>query len=335
MAAPGGFASDASATLPRGRSGSCHRRLDRHWRRKAIGIRAPAAAPRASFPSRVPAAGAARRVGEARWSSVWGVVTVGELAPLLLAQELAYIEVPVDQEEYRRRSRYDAERSLAITDVVAAGSPRRILEIGVGYLNLILTLRRVLGDTVELSGVEHPGRRYLDDPKFQSEVVALNVDLRACDIVKDPFPFPEQSFDVVLFSEIIEHLSPAAVPEVLSRLRGLVAPDGRIVVSSPNLAAFFRIASLAFGNGHVMDTPADVAYHPGVYGHMRLYARSDIYRLAAHAGLRVADWRWLEWDRGSIDRSTARGKFLYGGQAIASRLVRRWSGAWVCALEVA
>ena len=263
------------------------------------------------------------------------MVTVRELAPLLLEQELAYIEVPVDPEEYRRRSRYDAERSLAITDVVAAGNPRRVLEIGVGYLNLILTLRRVLGDTVELSGVEHPGRRYLDDPKFQSEVAALHVDLRTCDIATDPFPFSEGSFDAVVFSEIIEHLSPAAVPTVFSQLHGLIAPGGRIVVSSPNLGAFFRIASLAFGNGHVMDTPVDVAYHPGVYGHMRLYVRSDIFGLAAQAGLRVADWRWLQWDRGFIDTSTTRGKLLYGGQAIASRLSPRWSGAWVCALEIA
>ena len=263
------------------------------------------------------------------------MVTVSELASLLLAQELAYIEVPVDQEEYRRRAQYDAERSLAIADFVAISGPRRILEIGVGYLNLVLTLRQVLGDTVELSGVEHPGRRYLDDPRFQREVAALNLDLRTCDVVTDAFPFPERSFDVVLFSEIIEHLSPAAVPGVLAQLRGLVAPGGRIVVSSPNLGAFYRIASLAFGNGHVMDTPVDVAFHPGVYGHMRLYGRSDMYRLAAQGGLRVADWRWLQWDRGFIDRSTARGRLLHGGQALASRVARRWSSAWVCALEVA
>jgi SAM-dependent methyltransferase len=263
------------------------------------------------------------------------VVTVGELAPLLLAQELAYIEIPVDAEEYRRRSRYDAERSLAVAEVVAVGDPGRVLEIGVGYLNLVLTLRRVLGDTVELSGVEHPGRRYLDDATFQSEVGELKLDLRRCDIITDPFPFAEGSFDVVLFSEIIEHLSPAAVPDVLERLRGLVAPGGRIVVSSPNLGAFFRIASLAFGKGHVMDTPVDVAIHPGVYGHMRLYGRNDICLLAGAAGLRVSDWRWLNWDRGFIDRSTARGKVLYRGQAIASRVAQRWSGAWVCALEVA
>ena len=261
------------------------------------------------------------------------MVTVDELAPLVLAQELAYVEVPVDAEQYRRASRYGAERSLAVADVVAAGRPRRVLEIGVGYLSMVLTLRKVLGDTVELSGVEHPGRRYLDDPAFKSEVAALKLDLRTCDVVTDPFPFPAGGFDAVVFSEIIEHLSPAAVPDVLNRLRDLIAPGGRIVVSSPNLAAFYRIASLAFGSGHVMDTPVDVAYHPGVHGHMRLYVRGDIYQLAAQAGLRVAEWRWLNWDRGFIGTSTARGKLLYGGQAIASRLRRRWSGAWVCALE--
>ena len=122
---------------------------------------------------------------------------------------------------------------------------------------------------------------------------------------------------------------------MLSRLRGLLTPGGRIVVSSPNLAALYRIASLAFGSGHVMDTPVDAPQHPGVYGHMRLYVRSDIHRLAAQGGLRVEDWRWLEWERGFIDRSTLRGRLLYGGQGIASRLAKRWSSAWVCTLEAA
>jgi len=263
------------------------------------------------------------------------MVTVTELAPLLLARELAYVEVAVDPEVERRRAHYDAERCLAVADIVAARDARRILEVGVGYLTLVTTLRQVFGDSVELSGVEHPGRRYLDDPGFQREVAALKLELRRCDIVADPLPFPARSFDVVLFSEIMEHLSPAVVPGVLAQLRDLVAPGGRIIVSSPNLSAFYRIATLAFGHGHVMDVPTEVPHHPGVYGHMRLYGRGDMDGLAAQCGLRVTDWRWLEWERGFIDRATLRGRLLYGAQAGASRLARRWSCAWVCALESA
>jgi hypothetical protein len=48
----------------------------------------------------------------------------------------------------------------------------------------------------------------------------------------------------------------------------------------------------------------------------------------------VADWRWLDWDRGFIGRSTVRGRLLYGAQALAPRLARRWSSAWLCALVV-
>jgi SAM-dependent methyltransferase len=269
------------------------------------------------------------------------MVTVQDLAPVLLRQQLAYVEVPVDHDVYGKRVEFDAERCLALAEIAAVAPPRRVLEVGVGYLSLLTTFRTVFGDELELSGLEHPLRAFLDDPGFKREIAELNVDLRTCDLVTDPLPFPAGSFDAILFSEIIEHLCPVVVPGVLTRLRELLAPGGRLIVSSPNLGAFYRIASLAIGHGHVMDISGEIEQHPGVYGHQRLYTRSDVDLLAVHCGCRVATWKWLEWERGLIGRSyfsprrTRRGQLLAGAQAVASRLAPRWSCGWACALEPA
>src|SRR5262249_59024421 len=99
-------------------------------------------------------------------------------------------------------------------------------------------------------------------------------------------------------------------------LRDQLAADGALVVSSPNLTALYRILSIAFGNAHILDVPVDQTQHPGVYGHQRLYGRWDIDQLAALSGMRVDKWRWLDWDRGFIDRSSLRAE----GRQIAHRL---------------
>ena len=54
---------------------------------------------------------------------------------------------------------------------------------------------------------------------------------------------------------MIEQLEPTAVLGLLERLRGQLAGAGRLVISSTNLAAFVRVASLAFGHGEVMAPP--------------------------------------------------------------------------------
>jgi SAM-dependent methyltransferase len=260
------------------------------------------------------------------------VVTSDPLEALMLERDLAYVEVPVDREEWRRRVGYDLERCTLVADLVGSRPPERIHEVGVGYLTLLTVLRERFPDAA-LVGAEHPERAYLSDPRLEADMTAMRVDLRAWDVTAEAVPFPSGSFDVVVFSEILEHLSPPTVPRVLDRLRDLLTPDGRLVVSSPNLTAFYRIASLAFGRGRIMDIPVDVERHPGVYGHMRVYSRGEVEQLAAQAGLRVADWRWSEWERGFIDATSWRGRLLRGSQTVMSQVASRWSCAWVCALE--
>jgi SAM-dependent methyltransferase len=262
-------------------------------------------------------------------------VTPDELAPILLRHYLELIEIPIDENEWRRRAFYDAERCLAVVELAARYRPRRILEVGVGYLGIIAAIRATLGPSIEVAGLEHPGRTFLDEPAFSRDTAELDFEIRTCDLAADPVPFSPGGFDVVVLSEVIEHLAPSSVPEVLMRLRDQLTRGGALVVSSPNLSALYRILSLAFGNGHIMDVPVDQVQHPGVYGHQRLYGRWDVEQLAAVAGLRVDRWEWLEWDRGFIERSSLRGALLAGAQRVGSKLVDRWACDWACALQKA
>jgi len=262
-------------------------------------------------------------------------VTADELAPILHRYYLDLIEIPIDEGEWRRRALYDAERCLAVVELAARYRPRRILEVGVGYLGIVAAIRATLDPGVEVAGLEHPGRTFLTNSAFLRAVDELAFEIHTCDLVAEPIPLAPGTFDAVVFSEVLEHLAPSEVPQVLVSLRDQLAPGGVLVVSSPNLTALYRVLSLAFGNAHIMDVPVDQAQHPGVYGHQRLYGRPDLEQLAAQAGMRIDAWEWLEWDRGFIDRSTIRGKMLAIAQQAGSKAVSRWACDWVCALRAA
>jgi SAM-dependent methyltransferase len=250
------------------------------------------------------------------------VLTAAELAPLLVECS-EHGGVFSERDLLRREAPLNAERCLAIAEL--AGHPRRVLEVGPGNLVLTTAFRAIFGENVELSAVEHPEAPNREQAEFRERLARQKVELRTADLLTDPLPF-DGGFDAVLFCGTIEHLEPTKVRGLLERLRDQLADDGRLVIFSTNLAAFVRIASLAFGKGDVMEPPVRQGWGQG---HIRLYTRSDMEVLIDRAGMRMAEWRYLNCERVYIGRAGLRGKLLYAGQVAAPMLVRHMATSWV------
>lgn len=81
------------------------------------------------------------------------------------------------------------------------------------------------------------------------------------------------SIDVVLFSEMIEHL--VDPDNALTEIRRVLVADGLLVISTPNLAAWFNRILIAFGVQPVFSEVSlrKVYGRPGkdIVGHLRLY----------------------------------------------------------------
>ena len=261
---------------------------------------------------------------------------MSELGDLLVECDLLFAErdAAADRAQVRRVQEANAERSLTIATLAepALGGPSpRVLEVGIGYTFMTTTLRWKLGDAVELYAVEHPARSYLGREDFQRRIAEQGVTLEPVDVLADPLPWPELSFDAILFADVIEHLPPTQVPSVLDRLRARLAPGGRLVVSSTNLPAFYRIASLAFGNGLVLDPPHPLPLAGDTYGHIRLYGRADMEILLERSGLALLEWRYLNWEHVFMPSRTPAQRAARAAQRIAPRFRRHWSTSWVLA----
>ena len=101
-------------------------------------------------------------------------------------------------------------------------------------------------------------------------------------------PFPDGCADVVIMSELIEHLvdTDAAVDEV----RRVLCPGGVLLLSTPNLAAWFNRGLVCLGIQPVFSEVSlrGIYGRPGheVVGHLRLFTRRALVEFLTARGFR-------------------------------------------------
>ncbi len=106
-----------------------------------------------------------------------------------------------------------------------------------------------------------------------------------------PLPLPSQSFDIIVCSEVIEHLfSP---DDLLDEMKRLLKPDGYILLTTPNLASWKNRVALLLGwqpfasevsTRDRYGNPLAVRGKPS--GHIRLFTLRALLEMARAAGLR-------------------------------------------------
>ncbi len=174
------------------------------------------------------------------------------------------------------RARRQADMLAAILAAVPA--PARILDLGCGD-----------GAATQVAAARCPGHRFAGlDWSARSAALARHRGVRVVRAdVAGALPVASGSIDVVIMSEVIEHLvdTDAAVQEVHRVLR----PGGSLLLSTPNLAAWYNRALLAAGVQPVFSEVSLRSVHgrPGrvVAGHLRVFTRRALTQLLAAHGL--------------------------------------------------
>lgn len=177
--------------------------------------------------------------------------------------------------------KYEAEIDLRNANnshtllVELVGRDRRVLDVGCAAGDLGRALRRrgcrVAGVELDPAAAE-AARDALDE--------VLTGDVDDLDLVGH---FGKESFDVVVLGDVLEHLpDPVAA---LRRLRPLLAPEGSVVASIPNVAhGAVRLALLA---GRFDYRPLGLLDAT----HLRFFTRASVYETFREAGLVPVDVR--------------------------------------------
>lgn len=149
------------------------------------------------------------------------------------------------------------------------GTERRVLDVGCssGYL-----ARPLVESGCAVVGVE-------SDPAAAEEARSVCEDVLVGDVESMDLPFAGGSFDVVLCGDLIEHLRD---PEAfLARVRPLLRREGRLVLTTPNVANWTMRLGLLAGRWRYTDR--------GILDrtHLHLFTRRTLVETLERAGYRV------------------------------------------------
>lgn len=174
----------------------------------------------------------------------------------------------------------------------------RILDVGCGEGALAAALRS--NGAAHIAGVELQPEAALQARSRVDILVEGS-------IMDSPLPFRQGEFDYVILADVLEHLPDPDL--ALERLVGLLAPQGRLVISVPNSRFYLVLLRLAF------DRWAYTSHGIRDRTHLRVFTRHSLEQMLRRHGLEVEkmtrNYRLFE-DQTSIGRTGA----------LATRLVR-------------
>jgi 2-polyprenyl-3-methyl-5-hydroxy-6-metoxy-1,4-benzoquinol methylase len=208
----------------------------------------------------------------------------------------------VDRDIHYTLKRSPTSSHAQIVDAIEPG--RRVLDLGCSNGLLARPLRE---KDVEVIGVDSgPGER------LSKELAGYcQHDL------EQPLDLPlEREFDYVVCADVIEHLRNRA--QLLRGARRYLKPEGRLILSTPNVALWFYRLSLLVGR---------FEYGPrGVLDetHVHLYTCATIRREVEKAGFTILRQRATSLPFEVVFESTGRSRLVRGLDAGYHRLARAW-----------
>lgn len=154
----------------------------------------------------------------------------------------------------------------------------KILDVGASPFHVTYCLKKLGYDVVGLD---------IEPSKFRKFINKYNLPVERCDIETQKFPFKNNSFDFIIFNEVIEHLRINPI-FTLKEIHRVLEPGGRLLLTTPNLYAIHKI--FMFNLGMSFNDAYDEFNKLNIYGymgHIREYSVGEVRKFLEKTGFRI------------------------------------------------
>jgi SAM-dependent methyltransferase len=181
----------------------------------------------------------------------------------------------------------DIERFIHTLSLAPENIRGKALEIGANPYFMTLLFRKFRPDLEftlvnYFGGDTHEAVQHVSFPGFDHDPQDIGLAYHNANLELTALPFEENSFDLVLFCEVLEHLTVDPL-HAMQELKRVLKPGGRLVLTTPNAARLENVS--AFVEGRNIYDPYS-KYGP--YGrHNREYTRHELSLLLTHCGFEI------------------------------------------------
>ncbi|TFH38893.1 MAG: methyltransferase domain-containing protein, partial [Chrysiogenales bacterium] len=189
-------------------------------------------------------------------------------------------------EEQRNYLNVSLDRFLKTLDLFPEeiGEKSRVLELGANPYFMSLMMKKMYGCRLDFANYfgEERFKKNIEELKSEQFGESYRINFRHFNVERERFPYRDGSFDLVLFCEIIEHLTMDPV-HPLVQINRILDDGGYMIVTTPNVLRHDNLRKLIMGK-NVHDHYSGY----GPYGrHNREYTLDELRLLVEALGFRV------------------------------------------------
>ena len=205
--------------------------------------------------------------------------------------------------EYAQQHNTRFKKLVALAKRLEPNKNAQILDIGRSELTYLLSKKFAHVTSLGFAPEEDEGGHR--ERSEMNLIKHITFDLNTSDSI-DLWPDGYAgTFDLIMFSETIEHLHVA--PEfVLLFLRYLLKEEGKIVVTTPNAASIYSRIRLIFG----VHPYEKIRYYKQNPGHFREYTVREMRQIGKTAGLQVDEMQLVNYKSINYFGSLANFKYI-------------------------
>lgn len=197
-------------------------------------------------------------------------------------ERTAYLGLDKDREiAYMKNHKYRFKHVLA--SIPRSSSPIRLLDIGTTPFTLFI---KNVYPHYEVSALD------LTD-LLEQRCKAVKIQFKTCEVGEQSLPFEDNYFDVVIFTEVLEHLF-APPNEVLKEIRRVIRHGGKLIFSVPNLVALLKRIKIVLGISPFAPADKRMKKQTHGYGHLTEYTMTEIASILEGCDFIISKKKFLE-----------------------------------------